>query len=676
MKVRAITGAILVMVLACIGLLAATKINDPDTMQYLASGRQTLEHGLEHGCVYGYASDPCQIVYPQWLFHVASYVVFKAGSWSALVALQIAIAVSVFALVLAEQRRKRVHPLVTAALMLLAAMVARERFMLRADLFALLPAVLLYAALDRYWDRSATTASRRWLLLAMGGIQVVWANTHGSFHLAFVMLGAFVAESVFTRKPGIRAILEAAGAIVVGSLLNPFGLKSFVQPIAFMLGGVRTAPQLEFLSPFAPVDLVHLTVVAYEGLLVVGALVLLLSFRSLRARDVVILAAVGYLSVTGVRHIALFAVFCALLLPPYAESLRARIAQRLAGGGERGRAVLTATASILIAVAVSGVAYAAVTDRLYRFDAISRRTGFGVSELAYPSAAADFVERANLPGAMFNDYSIGTYLNFRLFPSRKTFIDGHTYTPETLAYYRQVMAGNVPYQQVADRYGVNYFFLSHRSAEARELIVRLFRDDHWSLVYFDEMAVVFLKRAPENADAISRYGIDLDARGQAIPATLSNVRDPDDFYLGHTDRGLALSAWGRSDAALSELEEAARERPRSFVTLTALAIQLAQRGEMPRALAAAEASARVRPGYAPGRFWLGMLLLRQKRTSDGIAELAAALRINRKFPLAHFNLGAAYENQGDKRRAREEYRLELATNPSCQPAKNGVRRLD
>ena len=276
---------------------------------------------------------------------------------------------------------------------------------------------------------------------------------------------------------------------------------------------------------------------------------------------------------------------------------------------------------------------------------------------------------------MFNDYSIGTYLNWRLFPARKTFIDGHGYTPERLAYYRQVMAGGVPYRQVVDQYRVNFFFLSHKSGEARDLIAKLYRDEHWVLVYFDEIAVIFLARTPENENLIARYPVDFSAGEHAGAAPLSNVREPEDAYLGHTDRGLAFLGFGRVAEAEADLEQAARENPRSFVTLTALGLVLEQRGDGARALEACERSVRVRPGYAPGRFWLGVLYLHRKRLDEGIAQLEEALRINRAFPLAHFNLGAAFENRGDKRRALEQYRKELEINPSYQPAQKGVRRL-
>jgi tetratricopeptide (TPR) repeat protein len=675
-RLKKLYAVVLGLTIACIGVLAATKIADPDTMQYLASGRTMLEHGLEDGCVFTYASDQCQVVYPQWLFHVATYAVYRAGGWDALVWFQIAIAAGVFGIIVVRQRRTPSHPLTIAAVSLLAAMVARERFILRADLFALLPAVLLYYSLDAYWDPSTTPAARRALLPALACIQAVWANTHGSFYIGFVLLAAFLAESALSRRPGIRPVLEAAGTIVLASFLNPYGLKSFLQPLRFMLGGARTAPQLEFVSPFAPADLTHLTVIAYKAWLVVVVALLVVSMRKLSARVLLILAPLAYLSATGMRYMALFAVFGAVLLPPFAEDLRLLIARRIARRRDTTRetAIALGVSAVLVAT-IGGVAFAAVTDRIYRFDAISRRTGFGVSDLVYPIAAAEFIERNNLPGNLFNDYSIGTYLNWRLFPARKTFIDGHTYTPDRLAYYRQVMAGSVPYQQVVDQYHVNVFILSHKSSEARDLIAKLYRDEHWALVYFDEVAVVFLKTTTENEALIARYRVDLAATEKAGPAPLQNVREPSDAYLGHTDRGLALSGLGLTAEAATELAAAAQENPRSFVTLTALCLQLAQSGDMARAVDACERSVEVRSGYAPGRFWLGILYLRQKRTAEGIAQLEAALHVNATFPLAHYNLGAAFENQGDKRRALEQYRQELAINPSYPPAQKGVKRL-
>ncbi len=656
------------------GLLAATKICDPDTMQYLAGGRYTLAHGLETACVFGYASEQCQIVYPQWLFHVLTYLVYTLGSWNGLVAAQVAMALAVFAVIARRHARAGIHPLSSAALLVAAAMVARERFMFRADFFALIPAVLFYVSLARLFESGEL---RRRDLLAAGGVVVLWVNTHGSFPVALAILGAFVVDASIRRDVPRSRVFAAVGTIAVASVLNPYGFVSFLQPFRFLMGGSASAPQAEFLSPFAPADLEHVSVVAYKVLLA-GAIVLLVAaHRTVRVRDALILAALGALSATGIRYIALFAVFCALLLPVQLETVRAWIAARLpsASRDRLSRGIEVAAAAAL-ALSIAGIAQASVTNGIYRYDAISRRAGFGLSDLAYPVGAAEFVDRSRISGAMFNDYSIGTYLNFRLFPARRTFIDGHTYTPESLQAYRQVMAMATPYAGVVDRFGINYFILSHKVGETRDLIAKLYHDEQWALVYLDEIAVVFVKRVPENDALIARFRPDLRSFGKDPLPPLVDIVTPEDFYLGHTDRGLALGTLGLAEAAAFELEAAARENPESFVTLTALALTLEQNGDAARALDACRRAVRARPGYAPARFWLGVFYLRRKNVELGIEQLEAALRINPKMPLAHFNLGAAYENRGDKVRAAGHYRAELAINPAHRPAQTALRRVE
>src|SRR5262245_42026002 len=102
-------------VLALIGVLAATRISDPDTMQYLASGRYIASHGLEDGCIYSYAAEHCQIVYPQWLFHLFAFGLYRAGGWTALGLAQIVVVLAIFSVVAVLHRRWLIHPVISTA---------------------------------------------------------------------------------------------------------------------------------------------------------------------------------------------------------------------------------------------------------------------------------------------------------------------------------------------------------------------------------------------------------------------------------------------------------------------------------------------------------------------------------------------------------------------------------
>lgn len=676
-------------VLLWAGLLAAVRISDPDTMQYLAGGRYIVAHGLEHGCVYSYAGEDCQIVYPQWLFQVLSYLAYFIGGYGTLVALQIALVVAVFGTIVREEHRRGTYFLVTAYVVVLTALVARERFQFRADFFAILPAVWLYYALDRLKAAADRRTARR-LWVAIACIQAAWANLHGSFPIGFLIAAAFLVESGLdsmragnkARRTGaplagalVKRVAAAFGIVIVASFLNPYGPKAFFQPIQFLLQGSAMSPQLEFLSPFAPADLERTPVMAYKLMLVLLAVVVLSSLRRLRATDVLILAPLTYLSATGVRYVALFAVFCAVLTPRLVDELRAGAALRWASlRSGRAPVFVAVVAAVLLLGFVAGTAIGVSTNALYRYDSVTRRTGFGISDLVFPIAAADFVERNAPAGNMLNDYSVGTYLNWRLFPARKTFVDGHTYSAARLAEYLKFIGGGTSYQSIAAKYDVGFFFLSHKSAETRALIRNLLRDSQWALVYFDEMAMIFARNRPENAEIIGRYRIEPKALA-ALPRELANIRHPDDTYLGHTDRGLILSTLGFAQAATSELETAVAANPRSFVALTALGNQRSQAGRLDEGVVACETAVALRSRYAPARACLGVLYLQQKRTKEAIASLERAVALNAKAAIVHFNLGIAYENDGERRRALEQYRKELALNPAFKPAQEAMRRL-
>jgi tetratricopeptide (TPR) repeat protein len=368
-------------------------------------------------------------------------------------------------------------------------------------------------------------------------------------------------------------------------------------------------------------------------------------------------------------------VFCAVLTPRLVDDLRVRALRRWAGlrAGKTPAFVAVASGALLLGF-VAGVGAAVATNALYRYDSVTRRTGFGLSDLSFPVAAAQFVEHNALAGNMLNDYSVGTYLNWRLFPARRTFIDGHTYSAARLSEYLKFMGGGTSYQAIAAKYDVGFFFLSHKSVETRALILKLLRDPNWALVYFDEMAMIFAANRPENAAVIARQRIDPGALS-ALPRELANIRQREDFYLGHTDRGLILSVLGATQAATSELEKAVAENPKSFVSLTALGNQRSQNRRFDEGAAACAAAIALRSRYAPAHACLGVLRLQQNRTKEAIVSLERAVALNPKAPTVHFNLGVAYENDGDRTRALEQYRKELEVNPPFTPAQEAVRRL-
>src|SRR3989338_4749959 len=253
---------ILIIVLFSLVIVSATfKINDPDTVHYLATGRNIVEHGLSDMCFFNYPSHQCQTVFfHEWLFHLVTYIVYIIGQWNGLVLFQIFLVFSNF-LILFIHSRKFGYSLFSTSIFFLAAIfAAAERFMLRADLFGLLMVILFYFYLKSFLQEEFYLKKgfkKVILFFPFVLITVLWANTHGSFTLAFVIICVFIfsniikslwqkyilAQSVLLYSNETKALVTILILTLIFGLVNPFGPKAFFGAFNFFSIYVKTLAQ-------------------------------------------------------------------------------------------------------------------------------------------------------------------------------------------------------------------------------------------------------------------------------------------------------------------------------------------------------------------------------------------------------------------------------------------------
>lgn len=85
-----------------------------------------------------------------------------------------------------------------------------------------------------------------------------------------------------------------------------------------------------------------------------------------------------------------------------------------------------------------------------------------------------------------------------------------------------------------------------------------------------------------------------------------------------------------------------------------------------------EASARLKPGLAPGQFNLGTALATSGRLDEAVVAFRAALAIRPAYPQAHNNLGRVLLAQGKAAEAIEHLREALRLDPSNNSAKSNL----
>src|SRR5581483_11736602 len=121
-----------------------------------------------------------------------------------------------------------------------------------------------------------------------------------------------------------------------------------------------------------------------------------------------------------------------------------------------------------------------------------RGSGNVFTERAFPVRAVDFLEAHPPDGNVFNEYTWGGYLLYRLYPSQRVFVDGaiDLYGEALTRDYLDIVNAREGWQNKLDAYSVRWVILPPDRPLAHELA----RSDMWKEWYRDESAGVWVRR--------------------------------------------------------------------------------------------------------------------------------------------------------------------------------------
>jgi Tfp pilus assembly protein PilF len=130
-----------------------------------------------------------------------------------------------------------------------------------------------------------------------------------------------------------------------------------------------------------------------------------------------------------------------------------------------------------------------------------------------------------------------------------------------------------------------------------------------------------------------------------------------DYSEAHNDLGQLLARTGRTDEAVKEFDAALGNMyyREPFVARCNKGLAIYRGGRRDEGIAQLRACVAAAPGYCRGRRDLGRVLLEERRTRDGLDELAAYARFCERIPDAHLQLGLARMKAGDVAGAREAF---------------------
>jgi tetratricopeptide (TPR) repeat protein len=233
----------------------------------------------------------------------------------------------------------------------------------------------------------------------------------------------------------------------------------------------------------------------------------------------------------------------------------------------------------------------------------------------FPERAAEFIERQNLPGEIFNTYIDGGYIAWRLGPKHRDYIDGRAIPFGPDAFLHQTELLQTPpdsplWQQEADRYNINTILLPLNRFESELGMLKNFcNSTNWRPVYLDEVAGVFVRRQPETEDLIKRSQVDCATVSLPAGPLLSSSAGR---FNQWADSASVLAALGRNSEALAATDRARLIFPDS--------------------------------SFVP---WLrGSIFYAMGMRTEAEREFLAAVSVEPETPLFWFSLAAVYKHQG------------------------------
>ena len=345
-----------------------------------------------------------------------------------------------------------------------------------------------------------TLLELRYTLWALPALALLWANSHGGFFLAWVVLLAYCIETIPAGplwKPVAdrRKLWIVTACAIAISGVNPNGF-TVLSTLALYRHSAMTATLFEWHRPY-----LWGPPYAFDILLYTSVAALIVSWRKVRPAHWALFIAFAGASLTAFRNIPLMGFFAPVVISAY-------LAPRIKDAIPKFQPMLSRTVPSLASAALAIAIVAGVfAGRFFQLR---------VAQWTIPAGAADYLIANHITGRMFNTWSQGGYLIWRLWPQEKVFIDGRALSESLNRDYQQIL-NNLPgpvdqvvgrRAELLDRYGIQVVVMNSIewiSGGLFPLTTALGRPEskEWQLVYEDAQALVFLRDPPPGTPVLA-----------------------------------------------------------------------------------------------------------------------------------------------------------------------------
>ncbi len=487
--------------------------------------------------LFSYTATDFPFVNHHWLSEVAFYGFYRIGGLEGVMVAKIIILLATYLILFLIVKNKPDSITVLSFIVSLALISMRTDP--RPEIFTYLFLAIFLFVIYRIREEKSSI-NLLWLLLPL---ELLWVNLHIYFIIGLAVFGAFIIERLFLKKLTRKEMIIGV-ALVLITLINPNGLRGALYPLTVFNN--YAVPIAENFPIMELVRNLHSWIFPYKLFLIsiiTIALGIVMRLGKLKffIFELILFAFFAVSSFRLARNVGIYAIFSFPAMAVVFQNLK--IGQRF---------------PIFNKIALGGLAIFMVfflnsmrTNAFY--ESVNAQSRFGLSVPKFMQQAVDFFQNNNLPGPIFNDINVGSYLEWKLYPGQKVFSDDR---PEAYPasfwrdVYNPMQADYKIWQQKSAEYGIRSVIFDHTvmGSAGQKFILNILGDPDWPLVFLNDRIVIFVKKSKNTQQLINAYAIN----GQNIESRIKEIIKTFDPAYDLSYRGLGdfLYKIGQDQAAL------------------------------------------------------------------------------------------------------------------------------
>jgi len=450
--------------------------------------------------LFSYTNPNFPIVNHEWLGEVIFYLVSVVFGVNGLLVFKMFLVVSA-ASILYSVALKRGSLFWVTVFSLVGISLFSMRFFVLPELYSYLLVAIFVFLIEKF----KLTRDIR-LLWILPILEILWVNMHIYFILGVILFGFFFLEEWIHQKKFPQTQFIILIAILLATLINPSFIRGALLPFTFQTN--YGFPVEENESPFVILNpsstntnlayTLILQVFLFDILLVLFFVGFLLKKQWKEIFTMGNGLVASGLAMKFTRCIGLFSLLSFIPLVQTFTIIEEKLKKSY---DEQATNIVKG----MVVLGVVAVVWIHISGLL-----VYNILGFGF----VPSAekAADFIQLSHVKGRIFNNYIVGNYLIYRLYPQEQVYVDARpeAYPAGFFNDYWNMMADPRFFNSQVQKYNINAIVFNvayDDPAKIRPFLIGILQDKNWVPVYGDGTVTIFVRNNGVNAGVIEKYRI-------------------------------------------------------------------------------------------------------------------------------------------------------------------------